>query len=88
MCRNGDNISTFFPKAAGPQLGLPGTAGGNLPHDGVVGRARVDGFRVDAISYLDKPEDFPDSPAAPEPDGYSFCMALLAVPAPTPISGR
>ena len=38
----------------------------------------VDGFRVDAISYLDKLEDFPDSPAAPEPDGYSFCMALLA----------
>jgi oligo-1,6-glucosidase len=38
----------------------------------------VDGFRVDAISYLDKPEDFPDSPEAPEPDGYSFCMGMLA----------
>lgn len=38
----------------------------------------VDGFRVDAISYLDKPEDFPDSPTAPEPDGYSFCIAQLA----------
>lgn len=32
----------------------------------------VDGFRVDAISYLDKPADFPDSPLPPNPDGYSF----------------
>lgn len=38
----------------------------------------VDGFRVDAISYLDKPEDFPDSPLPPQPDGCSFCMGLLA----------
>lgn len=37
----------------------------------------VDGFRVDAISYLDKPEDFPDSSLPPQPDGYSFpdCLA-------------
>ena len=32
----------------------------------------VDGFRVDAISYLDKPQDFPDSPLPPQPDGYSL----------------
>lgn len=37
----------------------------------------VDGFRVDAISYLDKPADFPDSKLPPQPDGYSFpdCLA-------------
>ncbi len=37
----------------------------------------VDGFRVDAISYLDKPEDFPDSKLPPQPDGFSFpdCLA-------------
>lgn len=37
----------------------------------------VDGFRVDAISYLDKPQDFPDSALPPLPDGYSFpdCLA-------------
>ena len=37
----------------------------------------VDGFRVDAISYLDKPQDFPDSKLPPRPDGYSFpdCLA-------------
>ncbi len=38
----------------------------------------VDGFRVDAISYLDKPKDFPDSPAPANPDGYSFCMNMLS----------
>ncbi len=38
----------------------------------------VDGFRVDAISYLDKPEDLPDSPLPPAPDGYSFCTPMLA----------
>ncbi len=32
----------------------------------------VEGFRVDAISYLDKPQDFPDSKLPPRPDGYSF----------------
>ncbi len=32
----------------------------------------VDGFRVDAISYLEKPLDFPDSPLPPMPDGYSL----------------
>jgi len=31
----------------------------------------VDGFRVDAISYLDKPADFPDSPLPPNPEGYA-----------------
>ena len=37
----------------------------------------VDGFRVDAISYLDKPQDFPDSSLPPRPDGFSFpdCLA-------------
>lgn len=37
----------------------------------------VDGFRVDAISYLDKPQDFPDSKLPPQPDGFSFpdCLA-------------
>ncbi len=37
----------------------------------------IDGFRVDAISYLDKPQDFPDSALPPQPDGYSFpdCLA-------------
>ncbi len=38
----------------------------------------VDGFRVDAISYLDKPEDFPDSPLSPNPDGYSMCTPVLS----------
>jgi oligo-1,6-glucosidase len=38
----------------------------------------VDGFRVDAISYLDKPQDFPDSPEPPQPDGYSFSACLLS----------
>ena len=37
----------------------------------------VDGFRVDAISYLDKPLDFPDSPAPPMPDGYSPSGCLV-----------
>lgn len=37
----------------------------------------VDGFRVDAISYLDKPGDFPDSPAPALPDGFSFAMSML-----------
>ncbi len=37
----------------------------------------VDGFRVDAISYLDKPQDFPDSPEPPQPDGYSFSACLV-----------
>lgn len=37
----------------------------------------VDGFRVDAISYLDKPADFPDSPAPPQPDGYSFSACIV-----------
>ena len=32
----------------------------------------VDGFRVDAISYLEKPQGFPDSPLPPQPDGYSL----------------
>ncbi|MEZ3508305.1 MAG: alpha-glucosidase [Lachnospiraceae bacterium] len=37
----------------------------------------VEGFRVDAISYLDKPQDFPDSAQPAFPDGYSFpdCLA-------------
>lgn len=37
----------------------------------------VDGFRIDAISYLDKPQDFPDSSLPPLPDGYVFpdCLA-------------
>ena len=37
----------------------------------------VAGFRVDAISYLDKPQDFPDSAQPPLPDGFSFpdCLA-------------
>ena len=38
----------------------------------------VDGFRVDAISYLDKPADFPDSPEPPQPDGYSFSTSLIS----------
>lgn len=37
----------------------------------------VDGFRVDAISYLDKPQDFPDSAEPPQPDGYSFSSSLI-----------
>lgn len=32
----------------------------------------VDGFRVDAISYLEKPQGFPNSPLPPQPDGYSL----------------
>ncbi len=40
----------------------------------------VDGFRVDAISYLDKPADFPDSPLPPQPDGYSFPSGLSGRP--------
>lgn len=48
----------------------------------------VDGFRVDAISYLDKPQDFPDSAEPPQPDGYSFSSSLIngVAPARTPIS--
>ena len=38
----------------------------------------VDGFRVDAISYLDKPQDFPDSPLPPQPDGYSIFSGHIA----------
>ena len=37
----------------------------------------VEGFRVDAISYLDKPRDFPDSALPPRPDGYSFPDCLI-----------
>ena len=37
----------------------------------------VDGFRVDAISYLDKPQDFPNSALPPQPDGYSFPDCLV-----------
>lgn len=37
----------------------------------------VDGFRVDAISYLDKPQGFPDSAEPPQPDGYSFSSSLI-----------
>ncbi|RKI91491.1 alpha-glucosidase [Parablautia intestinalis] len=40
----------------------------------------VDGFRVDAISYLDKPRDFPDSTQPPQPDGYSFPDTLAGRP--------
>lgn len=40
----------------------------------------VDGFRVDAISYLDKPQDFPDSKLPPRPDGYSFPDCLSGRP--------
>lgn len=40
----------------------------------------VDGFRVDAISYLDKPMDFPDSKLPPLPDGYSFPDCLSGRP--------
>lgn len=40
----------------------------------------VDGFRVDAISYLDKPQDFPDSALPPQPDGYSFPDCLSGRP--------
>lgn len=40
----------------------------------------VDGFRVDAISYLDKPRDFPDSTRPPQPDGYSFPDMLAGRP--------
>ena len=36
-----------------------------------------DGCRGDAISYLDKPQDFPDSPEPPQPDGYSFSACLV-----------
>lgn len=34
----------------------------------------VDGFRVDAISYMEKYPDFADSPEPPMPDGYSLAM--------------
>ena len=37
----------------------------------------VDGLRVDAISYLDKPADFPDAEGEPTPDGYVFPAPLL-----------
>ncbi|MDD3244302.1 MAG: alpha-glucosidase [Eubacteriales bacterium] len=37
----------------------------------------VDGFRVDAISYLDKPADFPDAAGEAESDGYVLCMNQL-----------
>ncbi|MDO4459157.1 MAG: alpha-glucosidase [Clostridia bacterium] len=37
----------------------------------------LDGFRVDAISYLDKPQDFPDSKLPPNPDGYSFSSDIV-----------
>ena len=40
----------------------------------------VEGFRVDAISYLDKPRDFPDSALPPRPDGYSFPDCLICRP--------
>ena len=40
----------------------------------------VEGFRVDAISYLDKPQDFPDSALPPRPDGYSFPDCLICRP--------
>ncbi len=40
----------------------------------------VDGFRVDAISYLDKPQDFPPSSLPPLPDGYSFPEGLAGRP--------
>ena len=35
----------------------------------------VDGFRVDAISYLEK-ADFSYSPNKPDVDGYAFCMDI------------
>lgn len=38
----------------------------------------VDGFRVDAISYLDKPEGFPSSPLPPNADGFSPSMSMLS----------
>lgn len=34
----------------------------------------VDGFRVDAISYMEKYPGFADSPEPPMPDGYSLVM--------------
>ena len=34
----------------------------------------VDGFRVDAISYMEKYPGFADSPEPPMPDGYSLAM--------------
>lgn len=37
----------------------------------------VDGLRVDAISYLDKPADFPDAAGEPTPDGYVFPELLV-----------
>ncbi len=40
----------------------------------------VDGFRIDAISYLDKPQDFPDSASPAQPDGYSFPDSLAGRP--------
>ncbi len=40
----------------------------------------VDGFRVDAISYLDKPRDFPNSPLPPQPDGFAYPQGLAGRP--------
>ena len=40
----------------------------------------VDGLRIDAISYLDKPADFPDAEGAPMPDGYVFPSLLTGRP--------
>ena len=37
----------------------------------------VDGLRVDAISYLDKPAGFPDAEGEPTPDGYVFPALLI-----------
>ena len=37
----------------------------------------VDGLRVDAISYLDKPEGFPDEAGEPNPQGYVLPVVLL-----------
>lgn len=37
----------------------------------------VDGLRIDAISYLDKPADFPDAEGEPTPDGFVFPSLLV-----------
>lgn len=37
----------------------------------------VDGLRVDAISYLDKPAGFPDAEGEPTPDGFVFPALLI-----------
>ncbi len=37
----------------------------------------VDGLRVDAISYLDKPADFPDAEGEASPDGYVIPFLLI-----------